>query len=682
MCSSGVALSASISVESSVATTVDFPVATPAFELRLLGPMALLRGGQVLDLPPSRKARALLALLALAPRPMPRDQLCDMLWDRPADPRAELRGALSRLRVLLDDPCRKRVLADAQGVHLDLSDSMVDVRELESKVRGTADLSAMPAWAMHASGFEGEFLEGLKIDQAPIYSQWLLAERRRWRGLQVSLLERVTDHCLPQSDEAIDCLTRWLRLLPHDRRAHERLLDALARRGQLREGHSHLEAAVRLFEGEGQDAANLVQVWRSARERHCGSAARIVTRDPPPSADEPPPARRASVAVMPFEELPYSNSSGFGRYLAHDVTTRLAKLRSLFVIAPASTSALEARGMGAEAAARVLDVDYVASGMLSRDGGRIALSAQLVHSRSARVVWADNLSAVEAAPFDVLDELCNQLVAAIADQVELAERQRAVLKAPESLDAWEAHHKGLWHMYRFRRDENELARHWFETATRLEPGFSRPHAGLSFTHWQNAFQGWGDRERETELAWRHATEGLMADDQDPAVHWALGRAHWLRGDVAESVAELNHSVLLSPNFSQGHYALAFVHSQSGDASAAIASADHARELSPFDPMLFAVLAARAMALMRLGRMDEAADWAVRASARPNAHQHIRGIAAHCLELAGRHGEALRVVTALRREHPGYSVADFLQAFHFADDGERLIRRAALGIGLA
>jgi DNA-binding SARP family transcriptional activator/TolB-like protein len=665
-----------------VATSVEFPPPTSAFELRLLGPMTLLHSRQVLDLPPSRKARALLALLALSPRPMPREQLCEMLWGRPSDPRAELRGALSKLRVLLDDPSRKRVLANARGVHLDLSDAAIDVRELESQVRGGTDSRAMPAPAMHASGVDGEFLEGLEIDRAPIYGQWLLAERRRWRSLQVALLERMADQFPPQSDEAIECLTRWLRLLPHDRRAHERLLDALARRGQLREGDAHLATAVRLFEGEGQDAADLVRVWRLARDRHGGSAARVVVRDPPPLGGEPTRARRGSVAVMPFEELPHNSASGLGRYLAHDVTTRLAKLRSLFVIDPASTSALEARGMGAEAAARVLDVDYVVSGMLRRDRGHIALSAQLIHTRSARVVWADSLRAVEAEPFDVLDELGDQLVAAIADQVELAERQRAVLKAPESLDAWEAHHRGLWHMYRFRREENELARRWFETATRLEPGFSRPHAGLSFTHWQNAFQGWGDRERETELAWRHANEGLMADDQDPAIHWALGRAHWLRGQVAESLAELNHSVSLSPNFSQGHYALAFVHSQSGDASAAIASADHARALSPFDPMLFAMLATRAMALMRLGRMDEAADWAVRASSRPNAHQHIRGIAAHCLELAGRHDEALRVVMALRREHPGYSTADFLQAFHFADDGERPIRRAAVGIGLA
>ncbi|MFO1218129.1 MAG: hypothetical protein U1E89_07145 [Burkholderiaceae bacterium] len=373
---------------------------------------------------------------------------------------------------------------------------------------------------------------------------------------------------------------------------------------------------------------------------------------------------------------------GFGRYLAHDATTRLAKLRSLFVIGQGSTTALHARGMGAEEAARALDIDYVAGGMLRQQAGRFVLLAQLVHTRSARIVWADSLEAAAAEPFAMIDDLCNHLVAAIADQIEDAERKRAVLKAPATLDAWEAHHRGLWHMYRFRREDNEHARHWFETAVRLEPSFSRAPAGLSFTHWQSAFQGWGDRERDTELAWRHANEALLADDQDPAAHWVLGRAHWLRERVAESLVELNHAVQLSPNFSQGHYALAFVQAQSGDACAAIASADLARELSPFDPMLFAMHGARAMALMRLGRMGEAADWALRAAARPNSHQHILGITAHCLELAGRHDEALRVAAALRREHPGYDVADFLRAFRFADDGERLVRQAAAGLGLA
>src|SRR5205814_234867 len=82
----------------------------------------------------------------------------------------------------------------------------------------------------------------------------------------------------------------------------------------------------------------------------------------------------------------------------------------------------------------------------------------------------------------------DRIVASIASEIETAERNRAILKPPSSLDAWEAHHRGLWHMYRFNQADNDRARHFFEMAVRLDPTFARAHAGLSFTHWQNAFQ--------------------------------------------------------------------------------------------------------------------------------------------------------------------------------------------------
>src|SRR5690606_27647577 len=123
-------------------------------------------------------------------------------------------------------------------------------------------------------------------------------------------------------------------------------------------------------------------------------------------------------------------------------------------------------------------------------------------------------------------------------------------------------------------------------------------------------------------------------DRDPAAHWAMGRALWLRGGHEASVAELAQAIELSPNFALAHYTLAFVQAQAGDAQAAIASSDFSRRLSPFDPLLFGMLGSRAIALVRLGRFDEAAQWAVRAAARPNAHPHIHAIAALSLALAG------------------------------------------------
>jgi tetratricopeptide (TPR) repeat protein len=235
-------------------------------------------------------------------------------------------------------------------------------------------------------------------------------------------------------------------------------------------------------------------------------------------------------------------------------------------------------------------------------------------------------------------------------------------------------------MYRFNRADNERARHFFETAVRLDPTFARAHAGLSFTHFQTAFQGWAKREPETERAYEAAAQSLMADDRDPAAHWAMGRALWLRGRHDQSVIELEQAIDLSPNFALGHYTLAFVHSQAGDPRAAIASSDYSRNLSPFDPLLFGMLGARAMALVRLGEFEDAADWAVKAAARPNAHAHILAIAAYCLALAGRADEARTYLAAIHKTLPHYGVTDFLTAMQFDPHGAALFRDAAKRLG--
>ncbi len=236
-------------------------------------------------------------------------------------------------------------------------------------------------------------------------------------------------------------------------------------------------------------------------------------------------------------------------------------------------------------------------------------------------------------------------------------------------------------MYRFAKVDNARARHFFETALRLDPTFSRAWAGLSFTHFQNAFQGWADRESETARALEAAGRSLMADDRDPAAHWAMGRALWLRGGQDASVAELAQSIDLSPNFALAHYTLAFVQAQAGDAQAAIASSDFSRQLSPFDPLLFGMLGSRAIALVRLGRFEEAAQWAVRAAARPNAHPHIHAIAAFSLALAGSLDEARGFMANIRKVAPLYGFADFTAAFRFDDDGSALFREGARRIGL-
>src|SRR5262249_27610967 len=115
---------------------------------------------------------------------------------------------------------------------------------------------------------------------------------------------------------------------------------------------------------------------------------------------------------------------------------------------------------------------------------------------------------------------------------------------------------------------------------------------------------------------------------------------------------------------------------------AIDATNHSRELSPFDPLQFAMLASRALAHVRLGQLDEAAEWAQKATVRPNAHVHILAIAAECLALASRKEDARRYVARLRERAPGYTVEDFLRAFRFPSDITKLLRSHASEIDFA
>src|SRR5687768_7948315 len=120
----------------SVGAGVEMPVESArrsgggALHIQTLGPLTIRRDGTALALPASRKARALIAYLALAPHAVTRSQLCELLWDVPNDPRGELRWCLSKLRTILDEPGRRRVEARGDAIRLDLGNCPVDALEI------------------------------------------------------------------------------------------------------------------------------------------------------------------------------------------------------------------------------------------------------------------------------------------------------------------------------------------------------------------------------------------------------------------------------------------------------------------------------------------------------------------------------------------------------------------------
>jgi DNA-binding SARP family transcriptional activator len=69
-------------------------------QIQLLGESLVIDGSTPRALPRSRKTRGLLSYLALENRRHRREDLCELLWELPNDPRAALRWSLSKPRQL------------------------------------------------------------------------------------------------------------------------------------------------------------------------------------------------------------------------------------------------------------------------------------------------------------------------------------------------------------------------------------------------------------------------------------------------------------------------------------------------------------------------------------------------------------------------------------------------------
>jgi pimeloyl-ACP methyl ester carboxylesterase/DNA-binding SARP family transcriptional activator len=230
----------------------------------VLGNLAVLRNRTSMQLPPSKKTRALLAYLAVTARPHGRDRLCAMFWPVPDDPRAALRWSLTRLRPLTDEPDYRRIIANRESVGLDLDRVKVDILSLRNLARNGTDAIPTDALRQAIEALEGDFLEGLDLPDCHAFQSWCTGEREETRRLRVRLLTALITRLEDVPDEAL----RYARALSFLELANEaaqatlvRLLRAAGRWGeaeeQFRSAQRRLEEFNTVCTGALRQAAQL-----------------------------------------------------------------------------------------------------------------------------------------------------------------------------------------------------------------------------------------------------------------------------------------------------------------------------------------------------------------------------------------------------------------------------------------
>jgi len=419
--------------------------------LRLLGDTALVCNGAPRALPKSRKTRALLAYLAIEARPIRREALCELLWESAADPRAALRWSLSKLRPLLETPRGQALLADAHSIALDPTLVAVDALEakalLEQPVTSVTDARLSAMEEVLAAGYPAD----LDLASGNRYQLWIDGEREAVRRVHRRVLDEQSARA---GSPAVALATARKRaaLDPLDTEANARLL---ARSVEV-DGHTRARAALEgmraRYRAEGLSDLALVASWRGL--------------DPGAALELPD---KPSVAVLGFTDLGgHEGGAVLAEGLATDLTLTLGRLRGLFVTARASSARFSARTADLARVGQVLGVRYLVHGTTQRLDRRVRVTATLADALHNTVLWSEHFDRPIGDLFSVQDDVSTAIASAIEPEIERAEAERAKLKAPEDLSAWECYHRAMWHCFRFTAQHTEQAhRAYFSDRGRL-----------------------------------------------------------------------------------------------------------------------------------------------------------------------------------------------------------------------
>jgi DNA-binding SARP family transcriptional activator/tetratricopeptide (TPR) repeat protein len=213
--------------------------------LVLLGPPAVERDGVPVSFD-TRKAVALLALLAVTRREHGRDQLAALLW-----PDADLVRARGSLRRTLS------VTAAQLGAGLTvtratvaLADSVVsaDVTDFESLI-ARSDVASLE---QAARLYRDDFLTGFTLRDCAEFEGWQEAQATRLRQLLARGLQRLVTSCTDDGalDAALDHARRWLALDELHEPAHQAVIRLLGWTGQRSAALRQYRTLVRVLDRE------------------------------------------------------------------------------------------------------------------------------------------------------------------------------------------------------------------------------------------------------------------------------------------------------------------------------------------------------------------------------------------------------------------------------------------------
>ncbi len=568
----------------SVADAAD-PVAV---RLRLIGQMeASVPSGDSI-LPPGRKTRALLAIVALsAPRPVLRSRLAELLWSRRPEEqaRASLRQEIHRLLEVLT-PVGKDVLSiNRDSLSLRPGVVWVDVEEV---LRATTTHPASLAL------LDGELLEELDgVD--PAFDGWLQSERERLRDRARSVGETLLTE--QGSPEALIVVAQ--QLLSIDR-AHEGAWRALMRahaergeRGMAIQSYDRCRAVL----ADLLDATPSAETQALLADIRTGRTARPAVAVPvPPAADlrhQPRtglPRVGPKLGVLPLTLVGTDETEAhLALGLAEEITAAMQKARWLSLVSSGSLAQAVQQSRDDATLRRAFGLDFVLDGLVQRVGRRFRITLRLVDLRDgSQVAWARRFDRQTSDLLALQEEVASEVTAQVDPEILAIESRRAAQRPASDATAYDLLLRALPGLGRLEREHFMQSGQWLRQAISLEPDFAAPYAWHASWLGLLVGQGWAkDRDAAVSEAASYAERAVTLDPQDAKALTIAGHVRAaLQRRSREGIALHERALALNPNLAMAWALSGLAHLYLGDWEEGERRLSRYKQLAPTDPHAF------------------------------------------------------------------------------------------------
>ena len=336
--------------------------------------------------------------------------------------------------------------------------------------------------------------------------------------------------------------------------------------------------------------------------REVASARVIETESPPPLPDKP------SIAVLPFQNMSGDpEQEYFADGMVEEIITALSRFKWLFVIARNSSFTFKGKAVDVKEVGRRLGVRYVLEGSVRKASGKVRIAGQLIDAITGAHIWADRFERDLTDIFALQDEVTVAVVSAIEPKLLQTEIAMAVRRRPENLTAYDFYLRAMQQYYLTSREGLAEAIRLAHRALELDPRFGLVAALAGASHTRNVVEGYAfDPQFDRREAVRLFRLALSVDDVDPdTLAFASVTSAFMVGDSESEIELADRAVALNPNSFFAWGARGWVYRIAGLPEEAARSFERAVRMSPVDPLLHIQFVGLGMALIELGRFDEA-----------------------------------------------------------------------------